>query len=77
MKVPWAILRHMGTHIASEPPQTWSKPEGMNWCPQGWRRRWLSSRATATLGQEHLAHGQSEVGLPQVMQGLGVAREKK
>lgn len=29
------------------------------------------------LGWEHLTHEQSKVGLPQVIQGVGAAREKK
>jgi len=45
--------------------------------PRGNAGRWLSRWATATLGQKHLTQGQSKVGVPHVIQGLGVARGKK
>lgn len=63
--------------IFHDPQNPGQSDGGQTGVRQGNAGRWLSSWATATLGQKHLTHGQSEVGLPQVIQGLGVARGKK
>lgn len=63
--------------MLSRPQKPGPSDEERTGVPQGDAARWVSSWATTILGQKHLAHGQSKVGLPQVIQGLGVAREKK